>query len=151
MEVALYCPQIPQNTGSVARSCAAMNVPLHLIRPFPFDISEAKVKRAGLDYWPFLSLHVHESEDAFFESMALRRIWVLENFGNKLYSDTEFQVDDVLLFGGEIKGVPREVIANRNLSENVRRIPMLNENVRSLNLSNSVAIVLFEGLRQIGF
>jgi tRNA (cytidine/uridine-2'-O-)-methyltransferase len=83
--------------------------------------------------------------------MALRRIWVLENFGNKLYSDTEFQVDDVLLFGGEIKGVPREVIANRNLSENVRRIPMLNENVRSLNLSNSVAIVLFEGLRQIGF
>ena len=128
-----------------------MNVPLHLIRPFPFDISEAKVKRAGLDYWPFLSLHVHESEDAFFESMALRRIWVLENFGNKLYSDTEFQVDDVLLFGGEIKGVPREVIANRNLSKNVRRIPMFNENVRSLNLSNSVAIVLFEGLRQIGF
>lgn len=151
MEVVLYQPQIPQNTGSIARSCAAMNVPLHLIKPFPFEITEKRVKRAGLDYWPFLNLTIHECHQAFFEYAQQKKIWVIENFGTKLYSDVSYSSGDILMFGGEVQGVPREIINSYNLTENIVQIPMYNKNVRSLNLSNSVSIVLFEGLRQLKF
>ena len=150
MEIALFQPQIPQNTGSIARSCAAMKVPLHIIGPTPFTITEKKVRRAGLDYWPHVTLFEHTSWDEYFSLNQHKNIWIIETSGNRLYSDVNYSFDDVLMFGGEVLGVSKEVqeIIGK---ERIVRIPMHCAGVRSLNLSNSVSIVLFEALRQCGF
>ena len=143
-------PEIPPNTGNIARTCAATNTKLHLVKPLGFDISEKAVKRAGLDYWPYVDLEVHESLDDFMDKYKDKRKFLATTKGGRIYTDFEYMDDDMFLFGRETKGLPRDFIAQNE--EMAIRIPMSeNTRLRSFNLSNSANIILFEALRQLGF
>lgn len=143
-------PEIPPNTGNIARTCAATNTRLHLVKPLGFDISEKAVKRAGLDYWPYVDLEIHESLDDFMEKYKDKRKFLATTKGGRIYTDFEYMDDDMFLFGRETKGLPRDFIAQNE--EMAIRIPMSeNTRLRSFNLSNSANIILFEALRQLGF
>ena len=143
-------PEIPPNTGNIARTCAATNTKLHLVKPLGFDISEKAVKRAGLDYWPYVDLEIHESLDDFLEKYKDKRKFLATTKGGRIYTDFEYMDDDMFLFGRETKGLPRDFIAQNE--EMAIRIPMSeNTRLRSFNLSNSANIILFEALRQLGF
>lgn len=148
MHVVLYQPEIPPNTGSVARLCAATLTPLHLIEPLGFKIDDKHLKRAGLDYWEFVDLHVHSSWQQFLEKSSGRRLLYFSKKASRSYTQVSFAQDDYLVFGPETRGLPEEWIALN--AERALRIPMTGTGVRSLNLSNAVAIVLYEGLRQLG-
>lgn len=143
-------PEIPPNTGNIARTCAATNTKLHLVKPLGFDISEKAVKRAGLDYWPYVDLEIHESLDDFMEKYKDKRKFLATTKGGRIYTDFEYMDDDMFLFGRETKGLPRDFIAQNE--EMAIRIPMSeNTRLRSFNLSNSANIILFEALRQLDF
>ena len=143
-------PEIPPNTGNIARTCAATNTKLHLVKPLGFDISEKAVKRAGLDYWPYVDLEIHESLDDFMEKYKDKRKFLATTKGGRIYTDFAYMDDDMFLFGRETKGLPRDFIAQNE--EMAIRIPMSeNTRLRSFNLSNSANIILFEALRQLGF
>lgn len=143
-------PEIPPNTGNIARTCAATNTKLHLVKPLGFDISEKAVKRAGLDYWHYVDLEIHESLDDFMEKYKDKRKFLATTKGGRMYTDFEYMDDDMFLFGRETKGLPRDFIAQNE--EMAIRIPMSeNTRLRSFNLSNSANIILFEALRQLGF
>lgn len=143
-------PEIPPNTGNIARTCAATNTKLHLVKPLGFDISEKAVKRAGLDYWPYVDLEIHDSLDDFMEKYKDKRKFLATTKGGRIYTDFEYMDDDMFLFGRETKGLPRDFIAEN--AEMAIRIPMSeNTRLRSFNLSNSANIILFEALRQLGF
>lgn len=143
-------PEIPPNTGNIARTCAATNTKLHLVKPLGFDISEKAVKRAGLDYWPYVDLEIHESLDDFIEKYKDKRKFLATTKGGRIYTDFEYMDDDMFLFGRETKGLPRDFIAQNE--EMAIRIPMSESTrLRSFNLSNSANIILFEALRQLGF
>lgn len=143
-------PEIPPNTGNIARTCAATNTKLHLVKPLGFDISEKAVKRAGLDYWPYVDLEIHELLDDFMEKYKDKRKFLATTKGGRIYTDFEYMDDDMFLFGRETKGLPRDFIAQNE--EMAIRIPMSeNTRLRSFNLSNSANIILFEALRQLGF
>ena len=143
-------PEIPPNTGNIARTCAATNTKLHLVKPLGFDISEKAVKRAGLDYWPYVDLEIHESLDDFMEKYKDKRKFLATTKGGRMYTDFEYMDDDMFLFGRETKGLPLDFIAQNE--EMAIRIPMSeNTRLRSFNLSNSANIILFEALRQLGF
>jgi tRNA (cytidine/uridine-2'-O-)-methyltransferase len=149
VNIVLVHPQIPQNTGSIARSCASLKCPLHLVGPYPFEITEKKVRRAGLDYWPYVELYQHENWDNFLSSIPnSARLVFVDNPGNTIYTDYSFQKDDFLIFGSETKGIPKDILSKHSDSQ-LLEIPMIEKNVRSLNLSNAVSIVLFEAYRQI--
>ena len=148
MHVVLYQPEIPPNTGSVARLCAATLTPLHLIEPLGFKIDDKHLKRAGLDYWEFVDLHVHSSWQQFLEKRTGKRLLYFSKKASRSYTQVSFAEDDYLVFGPETRGLPEEWIALS--AERALRIPMMGSGVRSLNLSNAVAIVLYEGLRQLG-
>lgn len=148
MHIVLVEPQIPQNTGSIARTCAATDTPLHLVDPLGFDISEKAVRRAGLDYWPFVKLHRHANWEAFLSTASAGRIWLFSKFGTRLYHQVEYQANDALVFGSETKGLG-EAFISKYPQDQILRIPMATENVRSLNLSNAVAIALYETRRQL--
>ena len=148
MHVVLYQPEIPPNTGSVARLCAATLTPLHLIEPLGFKIDDKHLKRAGLDYWEFVDLQVHNSWQQFLEKSAGKRCLYFSKKASRSYTHASFAQDDYLVFGPETRGLPEEWIALN--AERALRIPMMGTGVRSLNLSNAVAIVLYEGLRQLG-
>jgi tRNA (cytidine/uridine-2'-O-)-methyltransferase len=148
MHVVLYQPEIPPNTGSVARLCAATLTALHLIEPLGFKIDDKHLKRAGLDYWGFVDLHVHNSWEQFLYNNSGKRLWYLSKKAKRSYTDARFAEDDYLVFGPETRGLPEEWLARG--AEHALRIPMLGTGVRSLNLSNAVSIVLYEGLRQLG-
>ena len=148
MQVVLYQPEIPPNTGSVARLCAATLTPLHLIEPLGFKIDDKHLKRAGLDYWEFVDLHVHQSWQHFIEAVEPKSLWFLTKRATKSYTTMRYDDADFLVFGPETRGLPQALLdanAGRAL-----RIPMMGTGVRSLNLSNAVSIVLYEGLRQLG-
>ncbi|MSP40341.1 MAG: tRNA (uridine(34)/cytosine(34)/5-carboxymethylaminomethyluridine(34)-2'-O)-methyltransferase TrmL [Deltaproteobacteria bacterium] len=148
MHVVLFEPEIPPNTGSVARLCAATLTPLHLIEPLGFKIDDKHLKRAGLDYWPFVDLHVHKCWDDFLHQEKPGRLFYLSKKAELSYTSVSYHDDDYLVFGPETRGLPepmREANAEFSL-----RIPMAGSGVRSLNLSNAVAIVLYEALRQLG-
>ena len=147
MHVVLYQPEIPPNTGSIARLCAATLTRLHLIEPLGFNIDNKHLKRAGLDYWEFVDLHVHQSWSAFLDSAAPSRLWYFSKRAAKSYTATRYSDQDFLVFGPETRGLPREFIDGNQ--DQALRIPMLGAGVRSLNLSNAVAIALYEGLRQL--
>ena len=147
MDIVLIRPQIPQNTGSIARTCAATNTPLHLVGKLGFDISEKAVRRAGLDYWPYVNLHRHAGWEAYLEAANPRRVWAFSNFGRRAYYEAELGESDALVFGPETVGLGEEFLA-RIPPEQVLLIPMDRPEVRSLNLSNSVAIALYEARRQ---
>jgi tRNA (cytidine/uridine-2'-O-)-methyltransferase len=148
MQIVLYEPEIPPNTGSIARLCAATLTPLHLIEPLGFKIDDKHLKRAGLDYWEFVELHVHKSWDAFIETAKPAALWLFSKRGTKSYIATRYREDDFLVFGPETRGLPQELL--NAFGERTLRIPMMSVGVRSLNLSNAVSIALYEALRQLG-
>ncbi|MEB3290659.1 MAG: tRNA (cytidine(34)-2'-O)-methyltransferase [Leptolyngbya sp.] len=144
----LVNPQIPPNTGNIARTCAATNTPLHLVAPLGFDLSDRYLKRAGLDYWPHVDLTLHGDWTAFAQhrqGLGGRTI-AFSTSGTCRYMDLVYQADDWLLFGSETEGLPSAVLAQ---CDQVVAIPMNRHAVRSLNLSSSAAIGLFEALRQL--
>jgi|ERR1044071_9355135 tRNA (cytidine/uridine-2'-O-)-methyltransferase len=150
MQIVLVEPEIPPNTGNVARLCAATRSPLHLIEPFGFKLDDTQLKRAGMDYWQhvkwqrwpdWLAFRNHAGPEA--------RLWFIESDGPRLYSEVSYQPGDYLIFGRETAGIPKQLLEENRASW--LRIPMFNPRARSLNLSNCVAVVLFEALRQQGF
>ena len=148
LHVALVEPEIPPNTGNVARLCAATRTPLHVVGVTGFRLDDRAVRRAGLDYWPEVSLTRHRDLGALRDALPGARFVYLTTKAETVYTDWRFAADDCLVFGRETRGLPEEVLrANR---ESCLRIPVLNPNVRSLNLANAVAIVLYEALRQTG-
>lgn len=150
MNIVLYQPEIPQNTGNIGRTCAVTGARLHIIKPMGFSIDDKHVKRSGLDYWPLLDLTVYENLEEFFEKTEGGRYFFATTKGKKTYSDFEFQDEDYIVFGKETGGLPQ--VIHDNYSEFCMRIPMKNiEEARSLNLSNTVALVLYEALKQLDF
>lgn len=147
MQVVLYQPEIPPNTGSIARLCAATLTPLHLIEPLGFKIDDKHLKRAGLDYWRFVNLRVHRSWNDFLETAAPGQFWFFSKRATRSYTSVSYDEQDFLVFGPETRGLPQEFLDQN--SGRTLRIPMLGAGVRSLNLSNAVSIVLYEGLRQL--
>lgn len=148
INIVLVEPEIPQNTGNISRTCACTGCALHLIRPFGFELSDRTLKRAGLDYWDKLTVFYYDSLDDFLQKHKDKKLYYCSTKARKNYCDVKFEDDCFLLFGKETKGLPEDLIYSD--FENAIRIPMKGE-VRSLNLSNSVAIVLYEALRQQGF
>ena len=150
MHIVLLEPEIPPNTGNIARLCAATRTTLDLIEPLGFKLDDTQLKRAGMDYWQLVEWHCWPNWAAFQNSLAADgRLWMIESGAAKLYTQADFKSDDYLVFGRETAGLPQNLLdANRN---RWLGIPMLNPDSRSLNLSNCVAIVLFEALRQQGF
>lgn len=150
MNIVLFEPEIPQNTGNVARTCVVTGTKLHLIEPMGFSVSDKWVKRAGLDYWSLLDLEIHENFQVFVDKYGKHPFYFLTTKGQKVYSQIPFERDAFLIFGKESAGFPKEI---HDAYEDRRfRIPMTNhEKARSLNLSNSVSVVLYEALRQQGF
>ncbi len=148
MHVVLFQPEIPPNTGSIARLCAATESSLHLIGPLGFKIDDKHLKRAGLDYWKFVDVRLHKSWENFLEMHGKERIFFFSKKAKRSYIKAEFQAGDFLVFGPETRGLPEELLATNQ--ERAYVIPMMSEGVRSLNLSNAVSIVLYEALRQLG-
>lgn len=148
MQVVLFEPEIPPNTGSVARLCAATLTPLHLIEPLGFKIDDKHLKRAGLDYWKFVDLRVHPSWQHFLDVAAPKQLWFFSKRATRSYTNVHYEDADFLVFGRETRGLPQQILdAN---PERALRIPMMGGGVRSLNLSNAVSIALYEALRQLG-
>lgn len=145
LNLVLVEPEIPQNTGNIARTCAATGAKLHLVKPLGFKIDDRKLKRAGLDYWHFLDITYYENLDDFFEKTKGGTYYFFSTKGTHRHSDVEYPDNSYLLFGKETKGLPEELLMK--YPENTLRIPMIDE-ARSLNLSNSVAIAAYEVLRQ---
>ena len=146
--IVLVEPEIPQNTGNIARTCAATGSKLHIVRPMGFEIDDRKLKRAGLDYWHLLGVQYYDNLDDFFEKNAEGRFFYSTTKAQNTYADVHFHDGDYILFGKETKGLPEELLYKN--PERCIRIPMISE-ARSLNLSNAVAIVTYEALRQTGF
>ena len=148
MNILLHQPEIPANTGNIGRTCVATGTSLHLIEPLGFRLDEKSIKRAGMDYWQHLDLHTYVNFEGFKEKHPDAKIWMATTKAKHVYSDVEFGPDDFIMFGKESAGIPEEILVN--YEETCIRIPMLDQ-IRSLNLSNSVAIVLYEALRQQNF
>ncbi len=150
LHIVLVEPEIPPNTGNIARTCAATGAVLHLVRPLGFSIDEKSVKRAGLDYWDFVNLEIHDSLEEFLGKYKDKNFYLATTKGGNFYSDVQYKDEDMILFGKETKGLPKELIAQ--YPDKAIRIPMSqNTKLRSLNLSNAANIILFEALRQIEF
>lgn len=145
--IVLYEPEIPQNTGNIARTCVLTDSKLHLIKPLGFSLDEKHLRRAGLDYWKDLDLEVHESYEDFMDKYGKERIFLASTHGGEHYDEVLFNKGDFIMFGRESSGVPEAI---HESLENIR-VPMIKSSTRSLNLSNTVAIIAYEGLRQIGF
>ncbi|OPL07755.1 MAG: tRNA methyltransferase [delta proteobacterium ML8_F1] len=147
VEIVLFEPEIPPNTGNIARTCALTGTRLHLIKPLGFDIDDRTLKRAGLDYWHFLDLEVHESLEDFLRTQGGKRIFLSTTKGDLRHSDCDFTGDVMIVFGKETSGLPSSL--HEKYAGSRFRIPMGGHpDLRSLNLSNAVAIVLYEALRQ---
>ena len=150
MRIVLVEPEIPQNTGNISRTCAATGMSLHLIEPLGFSIDEKHVRRAGLDYWQYLDLHVHPSFEDFLEKFGDEPIYYLSTKAPRAYSQANFEKDCTLVFGKETKGLPEWLLHDN--PDSCVRLPMIdNDSARSLNLSNAVAVGAFEVLRQWGY
>ena len=149
LHVALFEPEIPPNTGNIIRLCANSGAQLHLIEPLGFDLSEKQCRRAGLDYHEYVNIKIHANFTAFCQAIAPRRLLCIETGSNTCYGDFAFSDEDVLLFGPETRGLQADVL-NAAAVQRTLSIPM-RPNSRSLNLSNSVAITLFEAWRQLQF
>ena len=148
MHIVLHQPEIPQNTGNIGRTCVATNTSLHLIEPLGFMINEKSLRRAGMDYWENLDVSRYINYEDFLAKHSGAKIWYATTKAKHLYTDVSFGMDDFIMFGKESAGIPEEILVENE--ENCIRIPMGND-IRSLNLSNSVAIVLYEALRQNNF
>lgn len=148
MQIVLHQPEIPANTGNIGRTCVATGTPLHLIEPLGFRLDEKAIKRAGMDYWEHLDVHTYVNYEDFVQKNPGAKIWYATTKAKKCYTEVAFGPNDFFMFGKESAGIPEEILVDNE--ETCIRIPMCGE-IRSLNLSNSVAIVLYEALRQNGF
>lgn len=148
MNIVLLEPEIPQNTGNIGRTCCATGTRLHLIEPMGFRINEKSLKRAGMDYWENLDVTIYDSYRDFIEKNPKAKMWYATTKAPNRYSDVAFEEDDFIMFGKESAGIPENILVENQ--ERCIRIPM-NPEIRSLNLANSVAIVLYEALRQNDF
>lgn len=152
MHIILHQPEIPANTGNIGRTCVATGTALHLIEPLGFRLDEKSIKRSGMDYWDKLDVTRYTNYSEFIDQCADKhpdsKIWMATTKAKKAYTEAQFGIDDFIMFGKESGGIPEEILVENE--ENCIRIPML-EQIRSLNLSNAVAIVLYEALRQNGF
>ena len=149
IHVVLYQPEIPPNTGNVIRLCANSGARLHLIRPLGFELDHAKLRRAGLDYHEFADVDVHDTLDVFLATVQPQRLFALSTRGTTLYTKAAFAENDAVLFGPETRGLPQAVLDGLPTEQQLR-LPMRPHN-RSLNLSNAVAVVVYEAWRQMGF
>ena len=148
--IVLVEPEIPANTGNMARTCAVTGAQLHLIEPLGFSLDDKLLKRAGLDYWEYLNVRIYKNLREFMDLNSLGRFFYLSKKVERCYSEASFVPEDFFVFGKETKGLPEELIKNNQSS--ALRIPMLEQNyARSLNLSNAVSVVLYEALRQNSF
>lgn len=148
MNIVLYEPEMPANTGNIGRTCVATNTKLHLIEPLGFRINEKMVKRAGLDYWDKLDVTIYDDFNDFLAKNPGAKIYMATTKAHQTYTEVEYEPDCYIMFGKESAGIPEEILVDNE--ETCVRIPMWGD-IRSLNLSNSVAIVLYEALRQNGF
>lgn len=148
LHIVLVEPEIPSNTGNIARTCAATGCALHLIRPLGFDISDKAVKRAGLDYWHLVDVRVYDNLEDFFAKNQVKQMWCLSTKAHRTYAEAQFTDGCFLFFGKETKGLPEDFLNAH--AESCLRLPMRPE-ARSLNLGNSVAIAVYEALRQLDF
>ena len=148
MHIVLHQPEIPANTGNIGRTCVATGTGLHLIEPLGFHLDERSIKRAGMDYWEQLDVTRYINYREFLEKHPGAKIWMATTKARKVYTEVSFGMDDFIMFGKESAGIPEEILDENE--ENCIRIPMLDQ-IRSLNLSNAVAIVLYEALRQNDF
>ncbi|AXJ13750.1 tRNA (cytidine(34)-2'-O)-methyltransferase [Streptococcus pluranimalium] len=148
--IVLFQPQIPQNTGNIARTCAATNSPLHIIKPMGFPIDDKKMKRAGLDYWDKLDIYYYDSIEEFMEKRN-GTVYLISKFADQTYSDVDYNqpINQYFMFGREDTGLPEDFM--RENAEKALRIPMNDEHVRSLNVSNTVCMIVYEALRQQDF
>ena len=150
MHIVLLEPEIPPNTGNIARLCASTNTTLHLIEPFGFKLDDAQLKRAGMDYWQHLKWHRWPDWTAFHRALPpAARLWFIEANGPRRYTEAAFAPEEYLVFGRETAGLPKKLLDENR--DRWLRIPMFNPNARSLNLSNCASLVLFEALRQQNF
>lgn len=148
MHIILHQPEIPQNTGNIGRTCVATGTSLHLIEPLGFSLDEKAIKRSGMDYWSHLDVTRYMNYEEFKKQHPDAKIWMASTKAKYSYDEVSYGPDDFIMFGKESAGIPEEILVENE--ENCIRIPMLPE-IRSLNLSNSVAIILYEALRQNGF
>jgi tRNA (cytidine/uridine-2'-O-)-methyltransferase len=148
LNIVLVEPEIPQNCGNIARTCAATGSRLHLIRPLGFDISEKAVRRAGLDYWHMVDVRVYDNLEDFFQKNDVQQMWCLSTKAPRAHTQADYSDGCYLLFGKETKGLPEDFLAEHY--DRCVRIPMRSD-ARSLNLSNAVAITVYEALRQLEF
>ena len=149
LHIVLYEPEIPANTGNIIRLCANTGAQLHLIKPLGFELDDKKLRRAGLDYHEWVNVQQHESFAAFLQTQQPRRLFALTTKGQTLYSSVAFEDEDVLIFGPETRGLPAELLARLEATQKLY-LPM-QASSRSLNLSNTVAIMLFEAWKQLSF
>jgi len=147
--IVLYEPEIPPNTGNIIRLCVNTSSKLHLIKPLGFDLNEKQVRRAGLDYHDMANISIHETYNDCLEKLKGNRFFAVTTKATKYYGDFEYKKEDVFVFGPETRGLPPSIL-NKMLEREKIRVPMVKNN-RSLNLSNAVAIVLYEAWRQINF
>lgn len=149
LNIVLFEPEIPQNTGNIARTCVLTNCKLHLIKPLGFSLEEKHLKRAGLDYWEYLDLAVYDSYEELREKYKDSTFYFSTTHAENLYSEVQFKEGDFIVFGKESSGLPDSI--RESDPQRCMRVPMINTTTRSLNLSNTVSIVVYEGLRQMKF
>lgn len=149
LNIVLHEPEIPHNTGAIARSCALTNTRLHLIEPLGYEISDKHLKRTGLDYWPLVNLTVYKNFEDFIEKNRNANLYFATTKAKKYYHEVEYKDEDYIVFGKETKGLPIEILDAYR--DKLIKIPMIPEIKRSLNLANSANIILYEALRQIDF
>ena len=147
LNIVLLEPEIPNNTGNIGRLSLASGAILHLIKPFGFELSDSRVKRAGLDYWQHIELNIYENFEAFMVQHGAKKIAFLSSHGIKDYTSIPFEDDLFLVFGKESVGLPKSIIDIN--SEHLYKIPLFSPHIRSLNLANAVGIVVYEGIRQL--
>ncbi len=148
LNVVLFQPEIPANTGNIGRTCVATDTRLHLIEPLGFRLNEKEIKRAGMDYWEHLDVTRYVNFEDFLERNPNAKVWMATTKAKHVYTDVTYGPDDYIMFGKESAGIPEEILVENE--ETCIRIPMLSK-IRSLNLSNSVSVVLYEALRQNNF
>ncbi|RPI25989.1 MAG: tRNA (cytidine(34)-2'-O)-methyltransferase [Acidobacteria bacterium] len=148
MNVVLVQPEVPPNTGNIARLCAAVGMTLHLVGPLGFRLTDSRVRRAGLDYWDYVDIKRHSSLDTFLESIPDSELFFFSKYAADSYTRARYQEEGYLVFGSETRGLPEAV--RQRYSNRLWTIPMFHPSVRSLNLANAVSIVCYEALRQLG-
>lgn len=148
LNIVLFEPEIPNNTGNIGRLALASNSNLHLVKPFGFELDDKRLKRAGLDYWPHISLFIYESIEDFYAKQKDKNIVYFSSHGEKNHWTIDYEDNMFLVFGKESTGLPREII--HACADKLYKIPLYSPHIRSLNLANAVSIVVYEGLKHLG-